>query len=254
MTTTTAHEPGTFCWIELGTTDGPAARTFYTQLFDWTAKETPIGDGMVYTIFQNAGRDTAAMYVLQQEGVQQGVPPNWLSYIAVANVDASIAQATEVGGSVVAGPMDVMDAGRMAVLRDPQGASFAIWQANRQPGVGVRDEANSLCWNELMAHDLEAAKKFYVGLFGWRAKESPEYTEWHRGENAVGGMLQTHSPHHPSFWMPYFACANTDTTVTRATSLGGTIFKEPTDIPHVGRFAVVGDPSGAAFAVITLAM
>lgn len=249
MTTTTAHQPGTFCWVELGTSDGPAARTFYTQLFDWTANDTPIDGGMVYTIFQNAGRDAAAMYVLDQEGV----PPHWLSYVAVADVDASAAQATGLGATIVAGPMDVMDAGRMAVLLDPQGATFAVWQADKHAGVGVRDEANALCWNELMANDLEAARKFYVALFGWRPKESPEYTEWHLGENAVGGMLQTHSPG-MSFWMPYFAAQDCDATVTRATSLGGRVYKAPTDIAGVGRFAVLADPSGAAFSVIKLTM
>jgi predicted enzyme related to lactoylglutathione lyase len=249
MTTTTTHQPGTFCWIELATSDGPAARTFYTELFGWTVSETPLPDGMVYSIFQKDQRDAAAMYVANQEGV----PSHWLSYVAVADVDASAAQATGLGATIVAGPMDVMDAGRMAVVRDPQGATFAIWQANRNPGVEVRDEPNALCWNELMANDLEVAKKFYVALFGWRPKESPEYTEWHLGENAVGGMLQTHSPG-MSFWMPYFAAADCDATVARATSLGGRVYKEPADIAGVGRFAVLADPSGAAFCVIKLTM
>jgi predicted enzyme related to lactoylglutathione lyase len=248
MPTITSHPSGSFCWIELATNDVPAARAFYAEVFGWTVTEIPMGEGEVYTIFQNAGRDAAAVH-----GHTAGAPPHWLSYIAVDSVDHSIVKAKDLGGSLAAGPMDVSDAGRMAVLADPQDALFAVWQANRTAGVQVRDETNALCWNELQGRDVDAAKRFYPAFFGWRMKESDEYTEWLLGENAVGGLLPSTSPGEvPSYWIPYFAVDDCQAFTTKAVSLGATAFVESKEIEHVGCFSVFADPQGAVFAVITL--
>jgi len=250
MTTTPSHAPGSFCWIELATTDTAGGKAFYTQLFDWTVRDTPMGEGMVYSVFRNRDRDAAGMYRMDYDA-----PPNWMSYIAVTTVDAAVEKAKELGATVVAGPADVADLGRFAALTDPQGATFAVWQANRQTGVGVRDEANALCWNELQARDADAGKKFYPALFGWRMKDSPEYTEWHLGEHAIGGMLPSQAPPEvPPYWLPYFAVADCDAAVARAESLGGRVVVPAMDIEHVGRFSVLNDPQGAVFAVIKLTM
>lgn len=250
MTQVTSHPPGAFCWIELATSDATAARAFYTQLFGWTVNEFPMGEELgTYYIFQKAGRDSAACY---QDG---RMPPNWISYVAVSEVDAAVEQAKALGGQVVAGPFDVFDSGRMALMTDPQGAHFAVWQARSHAGVGVRDEAGALCWNELQGRDVAAAKTFYTSLFDWRTKDSPDYTEWHLGENAVGGMRPSQAPPEvPSFWLPYFAVDDCDASVSKAGSLGGVVIVPPMDIEHVGRFAVLQDPQGATFAVIRLTM
>jgi predicted enzyme related to lactoylglutathione lyase len=245
-----SHSPGSFCWIELATNDTAAARAFYTQLFGWSVSEMSMGGDDVYTLFRKDGRDAAAMH-----GHTAGAPPNWLSYVAVENVDQSTAKAKDLGATVLAGPMDVPDAGRMSVLMDSQGAAFAIWQANQNKGVGVRDEPNTLCWNELQGRDVEAAKSFYPPLFGWRMKESDEYTEWHLGENAVGGLILSKSPPEvPPFWMPYFAVEDCDAATDKATSLGGTALVSCLEIDHIGRFSVLMDPQGAVFAVIKLTL
>lgn len=244
----TAHQPGSFCWIELATTDAAAAVSFYTQIFGWTVHEVPMGEQQgSYFIFQKDGRDAAAMYQ------DARMPPNWVSYVSVSDADAAVGHATSLGGRVHAGPFDVFDSGRMAVLGDPQGARFAVWQARSHSGVGVRDEENTLCWNELQARDVDAAKSFYTALFQWRMKESPEYTEWHLGENAIGGMLVSQAPADvPSYWLPYFAVGDCEAKVRIAQSIGGGVLVPPTDIEGVGRFAVLTDPQGAAFAVIRL--
>jgi predicted enzyme related to lactoylglutathione lyase len=249
MTTTTSHAPGTFCWIELATTDPAGARSYYTQLFDWTVREFPMGDQGTYYMFQNNDRDAAAMY----KGDQPGVPPNWMSYVSVADADATAEKAKSLGGNVVAGPFDVYDFGRMAVITDPQGATFSIWQAKSHIGVGVRDENNALCWNELHAVDTAAATKFYTALFGWTAKESPEYTEWHLGDRAIGGMLPARMPP-ATFWLPYFAVADCDATYQKGQQLGGHGHVPPTNIDKVGTFAVLNDPQGAFFCIIKLTM
>ncbi len=250
MPIVTSHRPGSFCWIELATNDTAAARAFYTELFGWSVNEMPMGGEDVYTIFLKDGLDAAAMH-----GHTAGAPPNWLSYVAVENVDQSTAKARELGGSVLAGPMDVSEAGRMVVLADDQGAAFALWQPNQNKGVGVRDEPNTLCWNELQGRDIDAAKHFYPPLFGWRMKESDEYTEWHLGENAVGGLLLSQAPPEvPPFWMPYFAVEDCDAATAKALTLGATALVSNMDIEHVGRFSVLTDPQGAVFAMIKLTM
>lgn len=252
MPAVSSHPPGSFCWIELATSDAAAARAFYTQLFGWSVNEIPMGEMGTYSIFQHGGRDCAAMY---QSGPGEGIPPNWLSYVAVKDADASAAQARTLGGQIVKGPFDVFDSGRMAVVSDLQGAVFAIWQPKSNIGVGVRDEPGTLCWNELQARDVDAAKTFYTALFPWRMKESPEYTEWHLGENAVGGMLASQAPPEvPSMWLPYFAVDDCDGAVEKARFLGGHPIVPAMDIAGVGRFSVLADPQGAVFAVIRLEM
>lgn len=253
MTHVTTHPPGTFCWIELMTSDSAGARSFYTGLFDWSVSENPMGEMGIYYIFRKDGADAAAMY--QAGPDMQGVPPFWMSYISVEDTDAMTEKAKSLGGTVRMGPFDVMDHGRMTVLSDPQGAAFAIWQPKANPGVGVRDEVGALCWNELQARNLDAAKTFYPALFGWEMKDSPEYTEWRAGGQSIGGMLPSHAPEPvPSFWLPYFAVADCDAAVARAQSLGGSVFAPAFDVPNVGRMAVLGDPQGAHFAIIRLTM
>lgn len=245
------HPAGSFCWVELSTSDVAATRAFYTGMFGWSVREVPLQDGYVYSIFQKNERDVAAMY----QAMPDSPPPNWMSYVNVESVDEAVVRAKELGGNVLAEPMDVFDFGRMAVLTDSQGAAFSVWQAKQHIGVGVRDEVNTLCWNELHARDVDAAKRFYPPLFGWRMKESDEYTEWHLGENAVGGMMTSNAPPEvPSFWIPYFAVDDCDAAVAKAQSLGGTVHVPCMDIEHVGRFSVLMDPAGAAFAVIKTMM
>jgi len=241
------YEPGMFCWIELATKDAAASKTFYTSLFGWTAKDMPIPDG-VYTMWQKNGHDLGAMYQ------SKDIPPNWASYISVENADDSAKKAESLGAKILAPPFDVMDIGRMAVIADPQGASFCIWQPKKHIGATIRDETNTLCWNELMTSDVDAARAFYKGLFGWNLELSPQYTEIHVGPVPVGGMMQI-TPDMmgtPPNWAPYFSVDDCDAMVDKAKSLGAQVYVPPTDIPNVGRFAVLADTQGATFNVIKL--
>src|SRR5215212_3502135 len=242
--------PGTFCWIELATSDRDGARNFYTSVFGWDANENDMGGGMIYTIFRKNGRDVAAMYPLMPEQQQQGVPPNWMSYVAVTSADDAAAKAQSLGATVHAPPFDVMDFGRMAVLQDPQKAVFSVWQAKSNIGVTIRDEANTLCWNELATNDGNASRDFYSQLFGWTMKVSPEYTEIHLDGKGIGG-IRTLNPGEPAppNWMPYFLVDDVDATAAKAQASGGRAYMPPTDMQGVGRFAVLADPQGAVFAL-----
>ncbi len=256
MSQITTHAPGTFCWAELGTTNVDAAKRFYAGLFGWEPADTPAGDAGTYTLLKLRGRDVGGLYALQEEQLAQGVPPNWLAYVAVANADDATKKAAALGAGTLMGPFDVMDHGRMSVLLDPTGASFAVWQAKDHPGSGVRDEPGSISWTELLTHDTKAAGKFYSGLFGWTLKDmtmpGTTYTIFSKGSTLAGGMMsirQEWGPM-PSNWLTYFAVDDCDARAARAERLGAKIGQPPTDIPNVGRFSVIQDPQGAAFAIL----
>jgi uncharacterized protein len=251
----TKHEPGSFSWIELATTDTAGGKAFYTALFGWTFVDTPAGPDMVYTRFQLRGKDVAALYPQPKEQRDQGVPPNWGSYVSVESADGTAAKARELGGRVLLEPFDVFDYGRMAVVEDPTGAIFSIWEARTHIGVQVLGEPNSLCWNELYTRDTAAALKFYSALFAWRPKtDAGGYTEWLISDRAVGGMIQI-APEWgpmPPNWTPYFLVEDCDATAQRALQLGGRQLVPARDIENVGRFTMIQDPQGACFAIIKL--
>jgi hypothetical protein len=250
MTDITKYEPGMFCWVELATSHDAAAKSYYTSLFGWTANEIPMGpDQPPYVMLEKDGKQVGALYQ------NLSVPPNWLSYVSVMNVDDLAKTVRDLGGRVLQAPFDVMDVGRMAVFQDGQGAQLALWEARQHIGARVRDEVNTLCWNELMTSDVEAAQFFYRSLFDWDLKITPGYTEAHVGEQAVGGLMQIAPEMHgmPSHWQPYFMVDDVDATLAKAQSLGTKEHFGPMDIEHVGRFAVLKDPQGATFAIIKLA-
>jgi predicted enzyme related to lactoylglutathione lyase len=246
----TKYEPGMFCWIELLTSDRAAAQKFYSGLFGWTPLEIPMDGGEPYVMQQKNGKTVGAMYQ------NTNMAPNWMSYVAVASADDSARKAKDLGATLLMEPFDVMGLGRMAVVQDPQGAAFSIWQATGSPGIEVRNELGTLVWNELMTTDAEAARTFYGALFDWKMKASPEYTELHVGETAVGGLMQIGPEWQgmPSHWQPYFLVDDCDATVQKAQSLGTTEVFGPFDLPSTGRLAVLKDPHGAAFALIKPAM
>ncbi len=242
------YEPGMFCWNELGTSDAAAAKTFYSSLMGLSVKDNPMPDGSVYTMLQKSGKDAAAIYA------NTDAPPNWATYVNVDDADATAKKATDLGAHVIVPPFDVMDFGRMAVIADPQGAVFCLWQAKTHVGATVRDETGTICWNELLTKDIEAARDFYTKLFGWTLKPSPEYTEIYVGSQPIGGMMQIRPEMGgmPPLWWPYFAVSDCDASAKKAATLGGKVYMEPRDIAGAGRFSVLADPQGASFNVIQL--
>ena len=253
----TSHTPGTFTWPELATTDQKAAVAFYRALLGWDINEQPIGPTEVYSMFTLRGKETAAAYTMRPEERQTGAPPHWNLYVTVPNVDEAVKKAESLGARVFAPPFDVMDAGRMAVLQDPTGAVFQVWQPNKHIGAKVLNEPGALCWSELTTRDPKRAEAFYTALFGWTAKNSAPnaampYTEFmNQGKAGVGMMPMPAQmpPHVPSYWMPYFQVADCDASTEKARQLGGTVMVPPQDIEKLGRFAVFRDPQGAVFAV-----
>lgn len=249
------HAPGDFCWIELATTDGPGAKKFYCELFGWEAQDNPIGPEMVYTMLRLNGKDVGALF--QKDETMKDVPTAWASYISVASTDETVAKAQSLGATIVKDAFDVMEHGRMAVITDPTGATFCIWQPKMHKGVGVKGEANTLTWNELLTNDPAMATDFYTKLFGWTTKSDSgamPYTEFKNGDAHVGGMMQIQPQMGPvpPHWGIYFAVDDCDATAAKATSLGARTYVPPMDIEHVGRFSTMADPQGGVFSIIKL--
>lgn len=252
------HQPGTFSWVDLATIDANAAKKFYTALFGWEAVDTPAGPDMVYTMLQLEGKPVAALYEMSPEQRDQSIPPHWMSYVTVENIDSVIARVRELNGTVIAEPFHVFDSGRMGLFQDPTGAVLALWQPKEHIGAHYKNIPGSLCWNELATNDREKAKDFFTRLFGWNADTAEMtgiiYTSFKIGEMPVGGMYQMGEDmgNMPSHWLPYFSVEDCDAFVEKAVELGGKVLMPPSDVPKTGRFAVLQDPQGGAFAVIKL--
>ena len=253
------HAPGSFCWVELGTTNAKAAKAFYGSVFGWQPNDMPMGPNQFYTMLKLNGKDVGAMYELDQNMRAMGIPPHWMLYIAVSSADEAAAKAKALGATVMKEPFDVFDAGRMAVIQDPTGAMFCMWQANRNTGIQLEGELNTLCWSELCTNDTAKALEFYTKLFGWTTKPSTdapqEYIELANQGRPMGGMLKIQKEwgNVPPCWTPYFMVTDCDGSVAKIAQLGGGTRMPPTDIPKVGRFAVVNDAQGAVFQIIQMA-
>ena len=243
------YAPGTFSWVELLTSDDAGAKAFYGALFGWDWEDVPLPEGGTYTLVKKDDKRVAGLH---QPSPENAGPPAWLSYVSVENADAAAARAAELGATVLAGPFDVMDVGRMAVLQDPQGAVFAVWQAGRQVGAELVNDPGSLTMNQLNAADVDGARNFYTELFGWRfelASEDPPFWGIYNGDGLNGGLMPLPpDAGAPPHWLAYFTIADLDGAAARIPGLGGTVIVAPMPVP-AGRFLVASDPQGAVFAL-----
>jgi hypothetical protein len=255
MTHIDKHPAGSFAWVELATTDQPAAKKFYSDLFGWSPQDNPMGPGEVYTIFKLEGRDAAAGYTIRPDQSAQGMPPNWMLYMAVDNADQAAGKVKQLGGTVVCPAFDVGDYGRMAVLQDPTGAHFCVWQAKKNTGIGIAHVAGTLCWADLSTPDAKRAADFYSGLFGWQImpgeNDKSGYLHIKNGEHFIGGVPPAahRQPGVPPHWLAYFWVDDVDASAAKAKQMGANLCLAPMTIENVGRMAVIADPQGAVFAI-----
>jgi len=257
---TTKYVPGAPNWVDLGVPDVDAAVRFYGGLFGWQFQSAgPDAGG--YGMFTLGGKTVAAVGPL----MEQGAASSWTLYFETADANATADAVRQAGGTVKAEPLDVFTAGRMAQFTDPAGALFAVWQPGETVGLDAVTDPGTLCWTELHTTDPSAAKSFYQAVFGWATQDMPmgdfSYTVIRPAgggdESSQGGIVPL-SPEMVAAgmsarWLPYFEVANCDAVVAKATEQGGTVTYPAQDVPGVGRFASLADPSGAAFNVITSA-
>jgi predicted enzyme related to lactoylglutathione lyase len=256
------------CWVDSTHPDPDAAAAFYGALFGWEFENVmPPESSAKYLIGRIRGGDVAAI-----GGVPEGMPPMsvWNTYIQVDDADEAAAKVTAAGGSTLREPFDVMDAGRMAVVADPEGAVFCLWQPRQHKGARVINEHGALNFNGLATGDLEAAEAFYGSVFGWRVLDMGNFKAWALSaygdhleqlqpgtrqsmadmgaagfEDVVAG-IETLQPGVPPHWSVTFAVDNADEIAQKATELGGKVLAAPFDAPWV-RLTVLSDPQGAQF-------
>jgi uncharacterized protein len=264
--------PGVPCWVDTSQPDPEAAVAFYGDLFGWEFEDVmPPGSGASYFTARIRGGDVAAI-----APIAEGAPPAamWNTYIWVESADETAGKVRDAGGSVVSEPFDVLDAGRMAVFADPEGALFCVWQAKQHKGARVVNEHGSLNFNDLNTRDPEGAKGFYGAVFGWETLDLGSFTAWTlpgyaeylerdnpglRKQMAEAGApegfadvvaslitLRDDQPDTPSHWGVTFAVDDADGAAQRATELGGRVIVPPMDAPWV-RMTVLADPQGATF-------
>jgi predicted enzyme related to lactoylglutathione lyase len=240
----TVYTPGTFCFADLGTNERERAAAFYGELFGWSAGPLDAG----YTMFRLRDHPVAGMFE-----APDGYTPSWLNYISVEDADAVAAAARERGATVLLEPREVsdQDVGRAAVIRDPQGAVFALWEPGWHRGAGVVNEVGAMVWNQLATSDVDAALDFYGPLFGWTTEpfEDGEGDYWNvrnRDGWENGGMMALPAEGVAPHWQVSFTVEDAGAAVARAEELGGGVILAPTQTA-VGDIAVVHDPAGAAF-------
>lgn len=254
MPTRESYAPGVPNWIDLATSDQAAAKDFYAGLFGWTYDDQDMGNGAVYSMARLKDRDVAAIAPLQDEMAAAGVPPHWQMYLASPDVDAATAKVAAAGGSVLAPPFDVFEAGRMSVIADPLGAVFHLWQAKDHIGAGLVNEHGAFIWSELMAKDAASAGPFYETVTGLKMVDAPMadgsvYTGLSLDgtvETFLAGAQPPPFEGIPPVWNVYLGADDVDEVAARTAELGGSVMAEPFDIP-VGRMAVLVDPQGAVF-------
>jgi hypothetical protein len=251
------YAPGTFCWADVATPDADGAKRFYSRLFGWDYVDEDAGDHGVYTMITLDGRNVGGMYQMNQQMLDQGVPPYWQPYVSVADVEEACGRVAAAGGSVAMPALDVMDSGRMALITDTEGAVTALWEPKQHQGADLMDEFGGICWNELYTRDLEAAKRFYAQMFGWSAQTAPvepgrEYTTFSKDGAMKAGALEIQPEWENSApgWGLYFLVPDLDATLKEVEDSGGNVWMPPESIEGVGRFSVVADPQQAYFCLI----
>ncbi|MFJ4781495.1 VOC family protein [Streptomyces sp. NPDC088762] len=253
------YKPGTPCWIDLMVPDQQAALDFYCDLFGWQGEIGPPETGG-YSVCLLKGKPVAGiMKASNPDGsVPDPMPPTaWNTYLSTDNVDGALKAVTDAGGSVVMGPVDVMDLGRMAIVTDPTGAAVGLWQPGSFDGAGIVNEHGALIWNELNTPDVPAAAAFYTAVLPVTTARSTvpgaeEYTEFKVDGRAVAGMMDLAklSPGVPPHWMPYFHVDGVDEAQAAVERAGGSVMAPAFDMA-AGRMAVLADPQGGTFSVIT---
>jgi uncharacterized protein len=253
VTRDTRWPAGTPCWVDVSVDDVPKAIAFYQALFGW---DIELGGPEVggYSIAHQDGHIVAA---ISPKMAGPDAPTVWTTYLASDDVDATADKIKGAGGQVLAGPMDVMEEGRMAVAMDPAGAVFGLWQGERTTGLGVANEPGALVWSEHMSRDFGASQAFYQAVFGYgyqdMSSDEFKYAMVMVDDHEVGGIGEYPEgtpAEMPAAWATYFAVTDADATAAKVTELGGHVVQPPNDTPY-GRIAVVADNHGAVFSVIT---
>jgi hypothetical protein len=242
---TVATTVGKFVWHEQVSPDPSKAQAFYTQLFGWDTEVFKPGE-VDYTMIAAGGGNHGA-FAKAMEGAP---PPHWLAHVRVDKLEETIEKVKEAGGKLVAGPFEMEDVGRLAIIADPQGAHLSAYEPQ---GDGPVPEG-VFVWDELGTTDADGAQRFYERVFDWTTSDMGAdyggYRVFNRGETGIAGLMAVPDASVPPHWQPYIAVDDPDEITAKAVELGAEVLLEPTDVPKVGRVAVLRDAQGATFGII----
>ena len=250
MPVKTSYAQGTPSWVDLSSTDPAASQAFYGGLFGWTFESSPTPQGGDYIMASLNGSAAAGMMQQSPEQAEMGLPSLWNTYFSVDDIVATVGSVEDAGGSVMMPPMDVMEAGHMAVVVDPSGAVACLWQAEQHIGCEIVNEPGALIWNELVSSDTQAALAFYAQLFGTGTMEQDmgadePYRMLVVDENPIAGAIAPPMEGIPNHWSVYFAVADVEEAVAKTAELGGSVVVPAFEVPGVGKMTGVADPTGA---------
>jgi len=248
--TAVAHKP---IWLDLSSGDAAGSRDYYSKLFGWKVEVNPDPMYGGYALATVGGKNVAGI----GPKMSAEAPTAWTVYVGTADAADTVKKAKAAGGGAMVEPMAVGDQGTMAILQDPSGAYFGIWQPGVMAGADLMNKAGSFSWAELSARGLDKAKPFYKSVFGWGEKtsdmgEGMTYTEFLLGGDSIAGSMEMNPmvpAQVPSYWMPYFEVDDVDKSLAKATGLGATEMMGATEFSG-GRFAIVTDPQGATFGLL----
>lgn len=245
---------GQFVWYEHLTKDPKAAITFYGEVIGW--KTQPFAEGGDYTMWVGADGPLGGVMALPEEAAKMGAPPHWMGNVRVESVDTTVDLVKKLGGKVYKEAFDIPTVGRVAVVADAQGASFAVFAPVGDMAALDDTKEGAFCWSELITSDPAAAVAFYGEVFGWKILSEMEmgpmgtYRTFGVGEKHLGGIMSMPKDMSmPPSWLYYTETADLDAAIARATKAGAKTLNGPVDVPNNGRIAQLLDPQGAAFAL-----
>ncbi len=246
---------GRFVWYELMTTDPKAAESFYGDLAGWSSAPFE-GSSVPYDLLMNGEAPVGGVMTLPEEARKAGAPPHWIAYVTVSDVDATVKKAKKLGATPLHGPQDVPEVGRWAVLRDPQGAVFAVFTPVNETQPYAPPKQGEFSWNELMTSSYADAFEFYNALFGWEKTEAMEFGEgeiyqmYGQEGKTYGGMFnKPDEVPAPPHWLFYIMVDDVDKRAEEVKARGGQILNGPMEVPGGDRIVQCMDPQGAAFAL-----
>ena len=257
-----ASEHGNFVWYELITSDINAAQAFYGSLLGWQFADGG-QPGHVYQLASMNGNNVCGLMPVPED---TSIPPCWMGYVGVNNVDSAAADISAAGGSIQMAPFDIENVGRIAFVSDPQGAMFYLMHAtssndksgsNSPPFAAEHPVVGHCAWNELMTSDQTAAMGFYSSHFSWIKDDNAmdmgdagSYEFFRHGGHMIAGIMSKPAEVPVSFWSYYFRVADIDKAVQIIKDNGGHLLAEPMEIPG-GEFALQAiDPQQAMFGLV----
>lgn len=253
MNAAPAYTPGRFVWHELFTADVPTAKHFYATLFGWTWEDRPLGPEGTYTLWKNGNQEIAGMMNLADLPVQaEPVAPHWALYVSVEDVDAAAERAVRAGGRILGDFHTIPGVGRFSVVQDPQGAMLTVFRSSHGDPADAAPGPHDFCWANLSTHDPAGAAAFYQHVIGWGASVMPgsqgQTTLFSRSRMSEPDAIASLGPApagSPSAWTPFVSVEALSEAIATCQALGGTVYVARMDIPEVGAFGVIEDPTGA---------